>query len=120
MFEDIYVSADLIPRLSEVVLVEDRLYGYTRRVGSICNPVSSDERRNRDNLAAIRHFEGAVGEWREKLADYASVKVARLYSTLCTRALVFGERAEWGTYLGEARRFVRENCGALLKAEWEG
>lgn len=79
-----------------------------------------DERLLRDSLAAIRHFEGAVGEWGEELADCAPVKVAGLYSALCTRALVFGERAVWGTYLGEARRFVRENRGALLSAVRKG
>ena len=34
--------------------------------------------------------------------------------------LVFGERAVWETYLGEARRFVRENRGALLRAVLKG
>ena len=120
LFEDIYISADLVPRLSEVVLVEAGLYGYTQRVGSICNPAEPDEQLLRDNLAAIRRFEGAVGEWGEELGACVPVKVAWLYYGLCARTLVFGERAEWGTYLGEARRFVRENCGALLKAEWEG
>ena len=33
---------------------------------------------------------------------------------------MFGERAVWETYLGEARRFVRENRGALLRAVREG
>ena len=120
LFEDIYASADLVPRLSEVVLVEAGLYGYTRRVGSICNPAEPDEQLLRDNLAAIRHFKGAVGEWGEELAAYAPVKVAWLYSGLCARTLVFGERVMWGTYLGEARRFVRENCGALLRAVRKG
>ena len=123
MSEDIFASADLVPRLSEVVLVEAALYGYAQRVGSICNPPVPDEQLLRDNLAAIRHLEGAVGEWGEELAAYAPVKVARLYSGLCTRTLVFGERAVWETYLGEARRFVRENRGALLRAvlkEWLG
>lgn len=71
-----------------------------------------DEQLLGDNLAAIRHFEGAVGEWGEELTDCAPVKVAGLYSALCTRTMVFGERAVWETYLGEARRFVRENRGA--------
>ena len=75
-----------------------------------------DEQLLRDNLAAIRHLEGAVGEWGEELTDCAPVKVAGLYSALCTRTLVFGGRAVWETYLGEARRFVRENRGALLRA----
>ena len=79
-----------------------------------------DEQLLRDNLAAIRHFEGAVGEWGEELTDCAPVKVAGLYSALCTRTLVFGERAVWRTYLGEARRFVSENRGALLRAVREG
>lgn len=112
LFEDIYASADLVPRLFEVILVEAGLHGYMRRVGSICNPTEPDEQLLRDNLAAIRHFEGAVGEWGEELAAYALVKVAWLYSGLCTRTLVFGERAVWGTYLREAQRFVRENRGA--------
>lgn len=120
LFEDIYASADLVPRLSEVVLVEAGPYGYMRRVGSICNPTEPDEQLLRDNLAAIRHFEGAVGEWGEELAAYAPVKVAWLYSGLCTRTLVFGGRAVWGAYLGEARRFVRENRGALLRAVRKG
>ena len=107
-------------RLSEVILVEAALYGYTQRVGSICNPIEPDEQLLRDNLAAIRHFESAVGEWGEGLAAYAPVKVAWLYSGLCTRTLVFGERAVWETYLGEARRFVRENRGALLSAVRKG
>lgn len=110
----------IVPRLSEVVLVETALYGYTYRVGSICNPTEPDKRLLRDNLAAIRHLEGAVGEWGEELAAYAPVKVAWLYSGLCTRTLVFGERAVWETYLGEPRRFVRENRGALLRAMREG
>lgn len=109
-----------MPRLSEVVLVETALYNYTQRVGSICNPTEPDEQLLRDNLAAIRHLEGAVGEWGEGLAAYAPVKVAWLYSGLCTRTLVFGERAVWETYLGEARRFVRENRGALLRAVRKG
>ena len=79
-----------------------------------------DEQLLRDNLAAIRHLEGALGGWGEELAAYAPVKVAWLYSGLCTRTLVFGERAVWGTYLGEARRFVRENRGALLRAVRKG
>ena len=48
------------------------------------------------------------------------MKVAWLYSGLCTRTLVFGERGVWETYLGEARRFVRENRGALLRAVRKG
>ena len=120
LFEDIYASADLVPRLSEVILVETGPYGYVRRVGSICNPSEPDEQLLRDNLAAIRHLEGAVGEWGEELADCAPVKVAWLYSGLCTRTLVFGEHAVWGTYLGEARRFVRENRCALLRAVRKG
>jgi hypothetical protein len=48
------------------------------------------------------------------------VKVAWLYSGLCTRTLVFGERGVWETYLGEPRRFVRENRGALLRAVLKG
>lgn len=56
----------------------------------------------------------------EGLAAYAPVKVAWLYSGLCTRTLVFGERAVWETYLGEARRFVRENRDALLRAVLKG
>ena len=62
----------------------------------------------------------AVGEWGEELAAYAPVKVAWLCSGLCTRKLVFGERAVWEKYLGEARRFVRENRGALLRAVLKG
>lgn len=93
-------------RLSEVILVEAALYGYTQRVGSICNPTEPDEQLLRDSLAAIRHFESAVGEWGEGLAAYAPVKVAWLYSGLCTRTLVFGERGVWETYLGEPRRFL--------------
>ncbi len=120
LFEDIYASVDLVPRLSEVVLVEARMYGYTRRVGSICNPTGLDEQLLRGNLAAIRHLEGTVGEWGEELADCSPVKVEGLYSALCTRTLVFGERAVWGTCLGEARRFVRENRGALLRAVRKG
>jgi hypothetical protein len=118
--EVIFATADLVPRLSEVVLVETALYNYTQRVGSICNPTEPDEQLLRDNLAAIRHLEGAVGEWGEELAAYAPVKVAWLYSGLCTRTLVFGERAVWETYLGEARRSVRENRGGLLRAVGEG
>ena len=118
--EDVFASADLVPRLSEVVLVETALYGYTQRVGSICNPTEPDEQLLRDNLAAIRHLEGAVGEWGEELAAYAPVKVAWLYSGLCTRTMVFGERAVWETYLGKARWFVRENRGALLRAVLKG
>ena len=71
--EDIFASADLAPRLSEVVLVETALYGYARRVGSICNPTEPDEQLLRDNLAAIRHLEDAVGEWGEELAAYVPV-----------------------------------------------
>lgn len=118
--EDVFASADLVPRLSEVVLVETALYGYTQRVGSICNPTEPDEQLLRDNLAAIWHLEGAVGEWGEELAAYAPVKVAWLYSGLCTRTLVFGERAVWGTYLGEPRQFVHKNRGGLLRAVGEG
>lgn len=77
-----------MPRLSEIVLVEAGLYGYTRRVGSICNPTEPDEQLLRDNLAAIRHFEDAVGERGEELAAYAPVKVAWQYSGLCTRTPV--------------------------------
>ena len=79
-----------------------------------------DEQLLRDNLAAIRHFEGAVGEWGEELTDCAPVKVAWLYSALCARTLAQGERAMWGKYLGEARRLVRENRGALLRAVRKG
>ena len=68
-----------------------------------------DKQLLRDNLAAIRHFESAVGECGEGLAAYAPVKVAWLYSGLCTRTLVFGERGVWETYLGEPPRFSLTN-----------
>ena len=62
-----------------------------------------------------KELEKAYSECPKISIDYGVMEktdIAWLYSGLCTRTLVFGERAVWRTYLGEARRFVRENRGA--------
>lgn len=104
--EDIYLAADILARVSKVVWVKERLYGYRQRQGSVMNSKQND---------VYKYWAEAIMHQLEVMHKLDIPEIAKQYDSYALRTLAVIQLQAQNAGLKEGSAIVRQSFCQLYK-----
>lgn len=114
LFEDHMSMPDVVERVDEMAMLDQPVYAYVRRKGSISRPNVITHNLPRDYLRALRHTEVVAGGWDDEVRDLLSWRLLRLAASIVRLSTALPDRTASKPYLQEAAYVIRQHLPQAL------
>lgn len=114
VYEDHMSMPDVVDHVSEVALLDQPVYAYVRREGSISRPNVVTHNLPRDYLRALRHTEVVAGKWDDEARELLSWRLLRLAASVVGLSTALPDRTASKSYLQEATHVIRQHLPQAL------
>lgn len=108
VFEDVMSMPDIVEHVDEVAVLDQPVYAYIKREGSISRPNVVTHNLPRDYLRALRHTKVVAGKWDDEARELLSWRLLRLAASVVGLSTALPDRTASKSYLQEATRVIRQ------------
>ena len=114
VFEDQMSMPETVEHVSEVAMLDQPVYAYVKREGSISRPNVVTHNLPRDHLRALRHTEAVAGKWDDEARELLSWRLVRLAASVVGLSTALPNRTVSKPYLQEATLVIRQHLPQAL------
>lgn len=114
VYEDRVCMPDIIEHVSEVAILDQAIYAYVIREGSICKPKEMAPEIPRDYLCALRHIAEVASRWDNETRDALSWKLSTMALEALALSMEIPDRNVSRPYVQEAANIIRRQYARTL------
>ena len=107
VFEDVMAMPGIVERVREVAVLDQPVYAYVKREGSISRPNVVTHNLPRDYLRALRHTKVVAGRWGDGARGLLSWQLVRLATSVVGLSMALPDRTAVQPYVHEATYVIR-------------